>query len=49
MRKLFLWKFTQHLKKCSNIFLIIVALSTAQAFTLNVKADINEKDVTTFF
>ena len=44
MRKLFLWKFTQHLKKCSNIFLIIVALSTAQAFTLNVKADINEKN-----
>ena len=44
MRKLFLWKFTRHLKKCSNIFLIIVALSTVQAFTLDIKADINEKN-----
>ena len=42
MRKLFLWEFTQHLKKCSNIFLIIVALSAVQASMYKVKAEINE-------
>ena len=42
MRKLFLWEFTWHFKKCGNIFLIIVALFALQASMFSIKAEVNE-------